>query len=109
MFQPQPTTTLMLGLHHQVRTQDPTSPGLLLGLLVSLRELRYPPAMDSGSAVNPGNSESVSLPPHGRARSRRVRTGLGGRIEQSRRRRSARALRRGDLHVDDRRADRRGL
>ena len=109
MFHPQPTSTLMLHPDSQARMRRHEGPGLLLNLLVSLRELRNPTSA-SASTASDGAAVLPVRPVHADNQSARVRSGLGGRMKRVRRRHGTRAQRRrGDLHPHDRRADRRGL
>lgn len=110
MIHPQPTSVLLFHPDYEARWQPREHPGPLLAVLVHLRGLRAKPATPAtDTPSDPASAESVSLQAHGGGHSPRVRAGLGGRIQQARGRRGARALRRrDDIHSPGRRAHRRG-
>lgn len=113
MIHPQPTSVLLFHPDYEARWQPREHPGPLLALLVHLRERREQPRTPATPATGglsaPASADSVTLRAHGDGQSPRVRAGLGGRIQQARRRHGARTLRRrDDIHRPGRRANRRG-
>jgi hypothetical protein len=105
MMHPQPTTILMPNPDHEKRIEHHHGPGLLLSLLVALRG---PIPANSPTVSDPPATGAVSHAADPGGRGARVRSGLGGRVARTRRRGGASALRRGDIHVPGRGADRRG-
>jgi hypothetical protein len=108
MMHPQPTSVLLLNPNYELRIERHEGPGPLLSLLVAVRALRKPTPAAGNAVTDAVAVEPVKLPASRGGRGARARSGLGGRMQQRRRPRGARALRRGDIHLPGRRADRRG-
>ena len=110
MFHAQPASALLLNPAPQARVPDQDGPGLLLNVLIVMRDRRRPTDEALEPAASAAPTASVSLPAHAGGQSARVRSGLGGRLQQTRRGRGSPALRRrGHIHLPRRRANRRGL
>ena len=111
MIHPLPTTVLLLLANPQERPLRTPASKRIATLLPSRggrRRKRAAPALEA--AAETAATQSVMVAPHGGVPSPRVRSGVAGRLERTRRRRSALTLRRrGDLHLPGSRTDRRWL